>query len=147
MRILIGKLRAIAQKAAAEKGKFSFFALLLREDAPDRWDLVVAAPWIDKDKMGALKYLADCVGLGLDADEVLRISRIAPLRAGSPFLSEISQRLITAPGYRGVMTFSGTVSGIPIKQMYIIICRRSVSSVRKRDGSRAGSAKASRAGR
>ena len=42
-----GSLEAeIAQK----KGDFSLFALFLREDAPDRWDLLVSAPWASSNK-------------------------------------------------------------------------------------------------
>ncbi len=39
---------------AAEKGAFDLFALFLREDAPNKWDLLIAADWIDQDKAGAI---------------------------------------------------------------------------------------------
>jgi hypothetical protein len=45
MRDLAVKLRGLERTLSEEKGPFNLFALLLREDAPDVWDLVVAAKW------------------------------------------------------------------------------------------------------
>jgi len=151
MKKLVDKLRLVAQKAAANKGAFSFFAILLREDAPDRWDLVAAAPWIDKDTMGSLQYLARCLQEHLDRDELLRISRIVPLETGNPFLNDMYRSVSTAPGYLGACDYSfdvpRVVSGIPIKQMHILVCRRPAVARGKRSGSTADSIKASSADR
>jgi len=47
MKELVEKPRKLEAEIAAEKGPFLLFALFLRQDAADRWDLVVAAPWIE----------------------------------------------------------------------------------------------------
>src|SRR5438876_9703632 len=41
----------------ARKGGFTLFALFMREDAPDRWDLMVSAPWAGGDKQSTVNYL------------------------------------------------------------------------------------------
>ena len=55
MKAFAEKLVPVERQIAAEKGAFLLFALFLREDAPDVWDLVVAAPWIEANKSEALR--------------------------------------------------------------------------------------------
>jgi hypothetical protein len=44
MKELLGKFVELEQRLSQERGEFSLFALFLREDASDKWDLVVSAP-------------------------------------------------------------------------------------------------------
>jgi len=69
------KLKAIEQRIAKKKGDFVLFALFLREDSPDRWDLVVSAPWIG-DENKALQYLVAELKSHLKMAELIRLSRI-----------------------------------------------------------------------
>jgi hypothetical protein len=69
---------------AKEKGPFDLFALFLREDAPGKWDLVVAAEWIEKDKEAALKYIASIVQKTLPKEQILTLSRIAIIDESNP---------------------------------------------------------------
>lgn len=58
MKQLVEKLIALEQQISTEKGEFSLFALFLREDAQDKWDLVASAAWLEADKKTALDYLS-----------------------------------------------------------------------------------------
>jgi hypothetical protein len=80
------RLATIKNLLQKDYGDFSLFALLLREDAPGKWDLVVAAPWIDKDKPKGLRTISDQVSAGLSKDDLLELSRIIVLDPGSPAL-------------------------------------------------------------
>src|SRR5208283_5659406 len=62
MKEIVQKLVEAEREMAEEKGPFLIFALFLREDAPDRWDVIVAAPWVTADKAGALQYIANKLG-------------------------------------------------------------------------------------
>jgi hypothetical protein len=53
------KFTRVESRVARDKGDFVLFALVLREDAPDRWDLVASAPWVGDDKQRAVEYLVD----------------------------------------------------------------------------------------
>jgi len=55
---LFEKLESLEKKIADERGEFSLFGLFLREDAEDRWDIVVAAPWLNADSMEDINYIA-----------------------------------------------------------------------------------------
>jgi hypothetical protein len=53
---LTEKFAELESHIAEEKGPFTLFALFMREDAPDRWDLIVSAPWAGGDKRSVVDY-------------------------------------------------------------------------------------------
>jgi len=48
MKQILDKFVSLERDIASEKGEFSLFALFLREDAEDNWDLLASAPWLEK---------------------------------------------------------------------------------------------------
>ena len=68
MRELAEKLGRLERILSEEEGPFDLFALFLREDAPDVWDLVVAAKWIDADEPSALAAISRRVSASLRPD-------------------------------------------------------------------------------
>jgi hypothetical protein len=56
---LVHKVKSLEFAISGEKGPFDLFALFSTdEELEDKWDLVVAATWIDEDDKKALDYLA-----------------------------------------------------------------------------------------
>jgi hypothetical protein len=76
MRQTIEKLASLERDIASEKGEFSLFALFLREDADETWDLLASAPWLEADKRESLEYLVNEIRARLDTQELLSLSRI-----------------------------------------------------------------------
>lgn len=76
MKTMIDKLVRLEMLLAKEKGPFDLFALLLREDGYDKWDLVASALWIEKDYNSALGYVTKKLHSTLNTDELLKISKI-----------------------------------------------------------------------
>jgi hypothetical protein len=70
---------------ASEKGEFSLFALFLREDADDTWDLLASAPWLEANNRESLDYLVNQLRSRLDTQELLSLSRIVLLEKGGSF--------------------------------------------------------------
>jgi hypothetical protein len=91
--IPIKKYEDIKNRIQKERGDLDFFGLILREDAPNVWDLVVSAPWAEADKWSALKYLADVLKAELEPTELLQLSRAVILEKGSP----VFKALVSAP--------------------------------------------------
>jgi hypothetical protein len=77
MKEIIEKLSKIEKETSLEKGEYGLFALFLREDSNNKWDIVVAASWIDENKGEALKYLAHKIQQSLTQREILQISHIS----------------------------------------------------------------------
>src|SRR3954466_14542756 len=90
MRDLAEKLRGLERTLSEEKGPFNLFALFLREDAPDVWDLVVAAKWIEDDRPAALLDISKRVRAFLRQDEITKISRVVIVERTDPALKAIA---------------------------------------------------------
>jgi len=116
------KLELKLEKAvgAIEKahGPFTLFGLFLREDSPNKWDLVVSAPWLEE---GKLKALGDFVGelkQTIAEEELLSLSRIITLDDDDPALHAILRAVTTTKftvELRGVDLF-----GLAISHAYIM---------------------------
>lgn len=87
------KLASLEKDVSTEKGEFSLFGLFLREDAKDedKWDILVAAPWLDANEKQGLEYLAKEIQKRLEPDELLSISRIVILEKDNPILKAINK--------------------------------------------------------
>ena len=101
MKEIAEKLKHQEELMAQEKGPFDLFALFLREDAPDKWDLVIAADWIERDKQTALKYIASIVQEALSQEELLKLSRIAIIDESNPALEAFHRAVHVEHGIRG----------------------------------------------
>src|SRR5205807_7101524 len=85
---IVGRLQALEIAISEEKGPFSLFALFLREESPDRWDLVAAASWMTN-RRNALDLLSGKLGEALTRQQLLIISRIVILGINDRFLSSV----------------------------------------------------------
>jgi hypothetical protein len=83
------KFAQIRSEIIADKGELTLFALFLREGAEDRWDLVVAAPWLDGDDDAALRYLSRKLNAKLNDREMIELSRIVLIEQNDPGLRKL----------------------------------------------------------
>ena len=122
MKQTIEKLASLERDITSEKGEFSLFALFLREDADDTWDLLASAPWLEVDKRESLEYLVNQLRSRLDTQELLSLSRIVVLEEGNPVLEAIHKRIKVR---HGMVEVRDSISfGVPIKHAYIITSER-----------------------
>jgi hypothetical protein len=122
MKQIAEKLRDLEKRLSAKKGEFSLFALFLREDAPDVWDLVVSADWIEKDQPAALQDIAKQVQKTLGPDEITKVSRVVIIDKANPALSAVSSVIAIEHGLAEVA--NNNFFGMAIKQGYIITAQR-----------------------
>jgi hypothetical protein len=87
MKKIVAELQKLEALIAEEKGEFDLFGLFLREDAPDKWDLLFAADWVDENKASAIKYMAGQVQRVLSKEELMSISRIVIIDESNPSLA------------------------------------------------------------
>jgi len=126
MKDIADKLVKVEEQMAKEKGPFLLFALFLREDAPDLWDVVIAASWASKDKAGALRYVSDKLAASLKRDELLKLSRIVVIEQDNPALVALQR---AAHLEHGMMVISDSdFFGLRIKHAYVITSRRDTGS-------------------
>ncbi len=122
MNEIVEKLVQVEREMASERGRFLVFALFLREDAPDLWDVIVAAPWVTADKSGSLQYISSKLSSVLAPDELTKLSRIVLVEPDSPALSALQKAVHIDHGTAEIRDSS--FSGLPIKHAYLITSRR-----------------------
>jgi hypothetical protein len=116
---IVEKLRRKEVEIANQKGSFHLFALFLRKDS---WDLLVAAPWIDQDKSGALKYMTSEVQQILDKKELLIMSKVVIIDNTSPAL-DVTDRIVNIE--HGSAEFQdSSFFGLKVKHAYFITSKR-----------------------
>ena len=122
MKEIVEKLKKQEVVMANEKGPFELYALFLREDAPDKWDLVVAAEWINENKEASFKYIAEKVQKSLSKDELLKLSRIVLIDETNPSLEALHRAISVEHSNTEIQ--DSNFFGIQIKHAYLITSHR-----------------------
>lgn len=115
---LTENFRRLESAVAAEKGDFALFALFLREDVPDRWDLIVSAPWASSDKNSALAALVSRIKSDLGAEDLTNLSRIVFIDPHDPSVQALNKAFRVEHGR--VEVRDSNFFGLPIKHAFII---------------------------
>ena len=126
----VEKFRDLEKEIADEKGDFRLFALVLREEAPNRWDLLVSAPWANDDPIEPLKYLADQIKSRVKARDLINLSRIIVLRPSEESVKRLNREFSVKHGK--VEVRDTELLGRPIKQAFILTSQRRASRVKHR---------------
>lgn len=122
MKDIAEKLMQAEQQISKEKGRFLLFALFLREDAPDLWDLLVSADWIETNKGEALRYITGKLKGFAEPTELSKLSRIVIIEQTNPALAAIQSAFHVEHSVAEVQ--SSNFFGLQIKHAYIITSRR-----------------------
>ena len=123
MKEILQKLTAIEKETSAERGEYNLFALFLREDSSNKWDILVSANWINKNKENALKYLAQKIQKAFTPEELFQISRIVIIEENNPALPVLQQAVSIVHGAAEIK--DSNFFGLQIKHAYLITSRRS----------------------
>ena len=122
MKELLDKFVGLERLLSQEKGEFSVFALFLREDAADKWDLIVAANWIDGDRKEALAHITDKIQQLFDPAELLNLSRVVCVGEANPSVVALNRAVNINHGQMEVR--DSNFFGMQIKHGYIITSQR-----------------------
>ncbi len=115
---LIEKFARLEAEIAQDRGDFTFFALFMREDVPDRWDLIVSAPWVGEDKRGAVDYLIGQIKSKLGEEHLTCLSRIVPADPEDVAVQDLNRAIQVEHG--NVEVNDSTFFGLAIKRAHII---------------------------
>ena len=127
MRQLVEKLKSLECEISSDKGEFALFGLFLREDAQDRWDLLVSAPWLDAAKKESLEFIVNQLRLSLESEELLSLSRVVLLDADNPVLKAVNRAVKVHHGR--VEVKNDKFFGLQIEHAYIITSKRQVDEI------------------
>jgi hypothetical protein len=112
----------VESQVARERGDFVLFALVLRDDAPDRWDLVVSAPWVGDDKRQAVDYMVGQIKAMLGPEYLTYLSRIVFVDPDQDAVQNLNRAMHVEHG--NVEVRDSYFFGLPIRRAAIITSKR-----------------------
>ena len=118
MNEIVEKFASLEAEIAAKRGDFSLFALFLREDVPDRWDLMVSAPWVGPNKNEAVDYLVSEIKSHLGAEDLVNLSRIVLADANYPPVQALAKAFHVEHGR--VEVRDSNLFGLQVRHAFII---------------------------
>ena len=116
------KFSKLESHIAEEKGGFALFALFMREDAPDRWDLMVSAPWTGDDRRSVVEYFVEQIKSILGEQELISLSRIVVIDPQDPAVQALNRAIQIEHGR--VEVRDSNFFGQAVKHAYIITSQR-----------------------
>jgi hypothetical protein len=118
------KLQIVEKNLSESKGPFELFALLLREDSPDKWDLLISADWARADKKASINTIIKEIRKVLSDHELLMLSRIIILDKDEEVVKAIHQAMKVE---HGLAEITDTIFfGLSIKHAYLITSQKDV---------------------
>ena len=127
MKELLEKFKTIEMELSEEEGNFNLFALFLREESANKWDLLVSADWIINDQSDSLKTISAKVQEHLDNKEIINLSRIVLIKDNNPALQSLQESIHIEHGCAEIK--DGNFFGLQIKHAYIITSRKTKAEV------------------
>lgn len=119
------KLRNVEIELSNEHGDFELFALFLREDAPDKWDLIISSDWARSNKKAALNAVVEKLQSALNPQEQMMLSRIIILENDDAALQALHGAMHVEHGVTEIS--DSNFFGLAIKHAYLITSKRAGS--------------------
>jgi hypothetical protein len=119
---LIDKLKNLERTIADEYGPFWLFGLFLREGSPDKWDVVVAAPWFSKLNSDPIEFISERLKAAIGKSGLMMISRIIALSDKDEFLTAVNEAVQVQHGLYELE--ENDFAGVQIVQGFVISSSR-----------------------
>jgi len=125
----IEKLKSVIRLLEEKKGDLLIFAIFLREEPLEKWDVLVAADWLNSVDMDAYKVVASNIQQTLDSSELVQFSRVVILDQDDPVVSFLLDlETIKNGGYKELN--AGTLSEkfkFVIKRAYLLRSQKKIA--------------------
>lgn len=125
----IEKFASLESELSAKKGDFALFALFMRGELPDRWDLIVSAPWLPENRQAAVNYLVNEIKSQLGVDALITLSQIAVFDSQHVSVQDFNRTIQVEHGDLEIR--DRYLFGLPIRLAHIITSKRPAAPVVK----------------
>ena len=121
------KLKFIEQELSDSEGPFELFALFLREDAADKWDIIVSADWARENKRATIHLITEKITSRFNKQEMLMFSRLIVLDKDDASLKALHNAVQVEHGLSEIS--DSHFFGLAIKHAYVITSKDQVHSI------------------
>ncbi|HLB52205.1 MAG TPA: hypothetical protein VJK48_00660 [Chlamydiales bacterium] len=98
---IIEKVKSAIKSMEKEHGNLLICALFLRADVLEKWDIVLAAPWLNPKEMRSYEILSSSLQNFLTQSELVQFSRIVILEQDDPTVSFLlNLEIVKNGGYK-----------------------------------------------
>ncbi len=127
MKEILEKLKSVVFALEKEHGPILVFALFLREDPLEQWDVVVSASWLSSSEMSAYKMVTSKIQEVLTSSELMQFSRVVILDADDPVVSFLQDSFTITNGHIEEVSVSTLAERLKfiIKRAYLMRCQKS----------------------
>lgn len=133
------KFVPIAKALARKWGELTLFALFKREDSIGNWDVVVAAPWIEKEPNRGIGKIADEIAERLPVPDRENLSAVFTVEPDGEKVAEVHRAVA---GKKGIVEFyNRPFFDMDMREAWIL-----VSNEYREPNSRRGSGRSTRKG-
>lgn len=126
MKAILDKLKAVLSALEKEYGPILVFALFLRTDPLEKWDIVIAASWLNPNELSSYKIVNSKIQEMLSPSDLVQLARIVILSDHDPVVSFLQDSETVTNGHFGEV--AGEVFtdkfGFTIKQAYLLRCQK-----------------------
>lgn len=123
MQNLIDKFKLVLDSLEKEHGEVTLFALFLREDAFEKWDVVVSAKWLNPESQDSYSLVNSEIQKFIKNGNLIKLSRIVIISSNNPLL-KVLQTFMNGKGQVQIQNsqiLSDTLS-FNIKSAYLLKC-------------------------
>jgi hypothetical protein len=123
---ILEKLKSIVHSLEGEHGPILVFALFLREDPLEKWDIVVSAKWLNSSDRTSFETIASKIQKSLNASELMQLSRIVILDTDDPVVAFLQNTAMVTNGSHHEVPGGGFSDrfGFTIKRAYLLRCQK-----------------------
>jgi len=122
MREQVEKLQLVEKILSDSKGEFELFALFLREDAPNKWDLLISSDWARDNKKASLQLIIKEIQKVLSKQEQVMLSRLIILEKDDVVLKALHGAMHVEHGLAEIS--DSNFFGLAIKHAYLITSKQ-----------------------
>ena len=122
MKKIIEKFISLEKEVADERGNFVLFGLFLREDAPNRWDVVISAPWLGENKKEPLNFIVRKVTSKIEPQELVMLSGIVLLEPSEDFVKSVNSDIRVEHGNAEFVNY--VFNGMAMKRAHIVTSKQ-----------------------
>lgn len=122
MKEFVDKLVEVEKAISQENGEFELFTLLLREDSPNKWDLIVSSDWARSDKKVAIDRIIGEIRKRISSEEMLLLSRMVVLEKDHPAIEAFHRAIKVEHSIAKIK--DSNFFGMPIKHAFLITSKR-----------------------
>ncbi len=126
LKTFLDKFIFIEKELTDEKGDFVLFGLFLREGSPNKWDVVVSAPWLDESSIESLDFMIKRIQSKLELQEQLMMSAVLVLDPSQEFVKEMNEEVRVEHGNVKLMDY--IFNGMGIERAHIITSKPDTDS-------------------